>query len=290
MILWGMGMSQHVHGTDNARCLIALALMTGQIGRPGTGLHPLRGQNNVQGASDAGLIPMMLPDYQPVRRAAARARFEAAWGAPAAHARRDAGADRGRGDAAIQAGEVRGMYVMGENPAMCDPDANHAREALAALDIWWCRTSSSPRPRPWPTSCCRPVPSPKRPAASPTPTAWCRWAARRWRRRATRARTCGSSSRSNSSGWTAGLRPGGTTATAVRGVRRDAPHHAQHRRHHLGAAGARTRRDLPLPDEGDPGEPVVFVDRFPRRAARRASCRPTSCRPTSGPTPTTRWC
>src|SRR5690606_35466671 len=66
MILWGMGVSQHVHGTDNARCLIALALMTGQIGRPGTGLHPLRGQNNVQGASDAGLIPMVYPDYQRV--------------------------------------------------------------------------------------------------------------------------------------------------------------------------------------------------------------------------------
>ncbi len=67
MILWGMGISQHVHGTDNARCLIALSLMTGQIGRPGTGLHPLRGQNNVQGASDSGLIPMMFPDYQPCR-------------------------------------------------------------------------------------------------------------------------------------------------------------------------------------------------------------------------------
>jgi formate dehydrogenase major subunit len=76
MILWGMGVSQHVHGTDNARCLIALALMTGQIGRPGTGLHPLRGQNNVQGASDAGLIPMMLPDYQRGRRAATAPRFE----------------------------------------------------------------------------------------------------------------------------------------------------------------------------------------------------------------------
>ncbi len=63
MILWGMGISQHIHGTDNARCLIALCLMTGQIGRPGTGLHPLRGQNNVQGASDSGLIPMMYPDY-----------------------------------------------------------------------------------------------------------------------------------------------------------------------------------------------------------------------------------
>ena len=81
MILWGMGISQHVHGTDNARCLIALTLMTGQIGRPGTGLHPLRGQNNVQGASDAGLIPMMYPDYQRVDNAGrARERFEALWG------------------------------------------------------------------------------------------------------------------------------------------------------------------------------------------------------------------
>ncbi len=66
IIFWGMGVSQHTHGTDNARCLIALALITGQIGRPGTGLHPLRGQNNVQGASDAGLIPMFFPDYKSV--------------------------------------------------------------------------------------------------------------------------------------------------------------------------------------------------------------------------------
>src|SRR5512140_1836398 len=80
MILWGMGVSQHIHGTDNARCLIALSLMTGQIGRPGTGLHPLRGQNNVQGASDAGLIPMMYPDYQLVADPVARGRFEKAWG------------------------------------------------------------------------------------------------------------------------------------------------------------------------------------------------------------------
>src|SRR6478609_3321864 len=79
MILWGMGISQHVHGTDNARCLIALSLMTGQVGRPGTGLHPLRGQNNVQGASDAGLIPMMLPDYRRVIEPAVRARYETAW-------------------------------------------------------------------------------------------------------------------------------------------------------------------------------------------------------------------
>jgi len=132
MILWGMGISQHSHGTDNARCLIALALMTGQVGRPGTGLHPLRGQNNVQGASDAGLIPMMLPDYRRVDNAVARASFEALWG----HA-----LDPKPGltvveiMGAVRAGSIRGMYIMGENPAMSDPDVGHARQALAALEM-----------------------------------------------------------------------------------------------------------------------------------------------------------
>ena len=131
MILWGMGVSQHVHGTDNARCLIALALMTGQIGRPGTGLHPLRGQNNVQGASDAGLIPMMYPDYRRVDDVQAQAKFEAAWGRKL---------DGKPGLTVVEimddilAGGIKGMYIMGENPAMSDPDANHAREALAALE------------------------------------------------------------------------------------------------------------------------------------------------------------
>ena len=133
MIFWGMGVSQHVHGTDNARCLIALALMTGQIGRPGTGLHPLRGQNNVQGASDAGLIPMMFPDYQHVSNAAVRARFEAAWQLPAGTLDDKVGLTVVEVIHAARRGEVRGMYVQGENPAMSDPDANHAREALATL-------------------------------------------------------------------------------------------------------------------------------------------------------------
>jgi formate dehydrogenase major subunit len=134
MILWGMGVSQHVHGTDNARCLIALALMTGQIGRPGTGLHPLRGQNNVQGASDAGLIPMMYPDYQHVSSPETRARFESAWGLAAGTLDDKPGLTVVEVMHAIKKGEIRGMYVMGENPAMSDPDANHARESLAALD------------------------------------------------------------------------------------------------------------------------------------------------------------
>ena len=131
MILWGMGISQHIHGTDNARCLIALALSTGQIGKPGSGLHPLRGQNNVQGASDSGLIPMVYPDYQPVKAAKARERFEKLW-------RTQLDPDPGLTVVEIMNAakkhQIRGMYIMGENPAMSDPDVEHAREALCALD------------------------------------------------------------------------------------------------------------------------------------------------------------
>jgi formate dehydrogenase major subunit len=135
MILWGMGISQHIHGTDNARCLIALALMTGQIGKPGSGLHPLRGQNNVQGASDAGLIPMMYPDYQRVDAPAVRTRFAKAWGVPEEQLDPKPGLTVVEVIKNILAGNVKGMYIMGENPAMSDPDADHAREALAKLDM-----------------------------------------------------------------------------------------------------------------------------------------------------------
>src|SRR5579871_6162492 len=131
MIFWGMGISQHTHGTDNARCLIALALICGHVGRPGTGLHPLRGQNNVQGASDAGLIPMFFPDYKSVENPETRAKYEQVWGKKL---------DPKRGKTvveimdAVHADEIKGMYIMGENPAMSDPDLNHAREALAHLE------------------------------------------------------------------------------------------------------------------------------------------------------------
>jgi formate dehydrogenase major subunit len=131
MIFWGMGISQHVHGTDNARCLISLALATGHVGRPGTGLHPLRGQNNVQGASDAGLIPMVLPDYHPVGDARYRAAFEELWQSPLSA---EPGLTVVETLNAVHAGTVRGMYILGENPAMSDPDLDHARAALARLE------------------------------------------------------------------------------------------------------------------------------------------------------------
>jgi formate dehydrogenase major subunit len=135
MILWGMGVSQHVHGTDNVRCLIALATVAGQIGKPGSGLHPLRGQNNVQGASDAGLIPMMYPNYQRVTDKAAHDWFEEFWGTRL---------DNQPGYTVVEImgkilapesdpHKVWGMYIMGENPAMSDPNLNHTRHALASL-------------------------------------------------------------------------------------------------------------------------------------------------------------
>jgi formate dehydrogenase major subunit len=132
MIFWGMGISQHIHGTDNSRCLISLALMCGQIGRPGAGLHPLRGQNNVQGASDAGMIPMFLPDYQSVTDEGVRSAFNEIWGT------QNIASQKGLTVVeimdAVHDGHIRGMYILGENPAMSDPDVEHARDALAKLE------------------------------------------------------------------------------------------------------------------------------------------------------------
>jgi len=132
MIFWGMGVSQHIHGTDNSRCLISLALMCGHVGRPGTGLHPLRGQNNVQGASDAGLIPMFLPDYQSVTDDGVRAAFTEVW--KSGDFSNEKGLTVTEIMDAVHTGDIRAMYILGENPAMSDPDVEHARAALARLD------------------------------------------------------------------------------------------------------------------------------------------------------------
>jgi len=132
MIFWGMGVSQHIHGTDNSRCLISLALMTGHVGRPGAGLHPLRGQNNVQGASDAGLVPMFLPDYQSVTDDGVRSAFTDVWKSD------DFSSEKGLTVTeimdAVHDDHIKAMYILGENPAMSDPDVDHARDALAKLD------------------------------------------------------------------------------------------------------------------------------------------------------------
>ncbi len=132
MIFWGMGISQHTTGTDNARCLINLALLTGNIGRPGTGLHPLRGQNNVQGASDVGLIPMVYTGYQSVTDPQVRQKFEASWGV-------DLDPDPGLTVVEIMSevleGRIKAMYMMGENPFLSDPNINKVKKCLAAMDF-----------------------------------------------------------------------------------------------------------------------------------------------------------
>jgi formate dehydrogenase major subunit len=132
IVFWGMGISQHTTGTDNARCLVSLMLMTGNVGKIGTGLHPLRGQNNVQGASDAGLIPITYPDYQKVGDPEVRAKFEAAWNVEL---------DPDPGLTVVEIiggalkGEIKGMYMMGENPFLSDPNTNKVREGLANLEF-----------------------------------------------------------------------------------------------------------------------------------------------------------
>jgi len=132
VIFWGMGISQHTTGTDNSRCLIALCAITGNVGKPGAGLHPLRGQNNVQGASDSGLIPMYLPDYQSVSGDDVRGKFEAAWGTELDPTN---GLTVTEIIGSVLTGGVRGMYMMGENPFLSDPNINKVRKALSALDF-----------------------------------------------------------------------------------------------------------------------------------------------------------
>jgi formate dehydrogenase major subunit len=133
IIFWGMGISQHTTGTDNARCLIALCAITGNIGKPGSGLHPLRGQNNVQGASDMGLIPMFYPDYQKADDPGVKQRFEQAWGTTDLDPVRGLTVTEIIGSALK--GGVRGMYMLGENPFLSDPNINKVRKALAKLDF-----------------------------------------------------------------------------------------------------------------------------------------------------------
>jgi formate dehydrogenase major subunit len=139
VIFWGMGISQHTTGTDNARCLIAMCAITGNVGRPGSGLHPLRGQNNVQGASDMGLIPMFYPDYKKADDPEVRARFERIWETDNLDPEKGLTVTEIIGSvlkgAAGGSGAVRGMYMLGENPFLSDPNINKVRKALSALEF-----------------------------------------------------------------------------------------------------------------------------------------------------------
>jgi len=131
-IYWGMGISQSVHGTDNTLSLANLALLTGHIGRPGTGLNPLRGQNNVQGCSDSGGLPNVYPGYQNVADPEIRAKFEADWGIAL---NPEVGLTTMEMVDAAEGGAIRGYYVMGENPMMSEPDLRHARHVMEQLDF-----------------------------------------------------------------------------------------------------------------------------------------------------------
>jgi formate dehydrogenase major subunit len=133
VIFWGMGISQHTTGTDNARCLIAMCAITGNVGRPGSGLHPLRGQNNVQGASDMGLIPMFYPDYKKADDPEVRARFERIWETDNLDPNKGLTVTEIIGS--VLKGGVRGMYMLGENPFLSDPNINKVRKALSTLDF-----------------------------------------------------------------------------------------------------------------------------------------------------------
>jgi formate dehydrogenase alpha subunit len=135
-IYWGMGISQSTHGTDNTLALVNLALMCGHLGKPGTGLNPLRGQNNVQGCSDSGGLPNVFTAYQPVSDPEIRSRFESTWGValnpvPGLTATEIV-------DQAVM-GKVRGMYIIGENPMMSEPNQNHIRHALEQLEFLVCQ-------------------------------------------------------------------------------------------------------------------------------------------------------
>ena len=284
IIFWGMGISQHIHGTDNARCLIALSMITGQVGRPGTGLHPLRGQNNVQGASDAGLIPMMYPDYQSVETGDLRRASRDAWGTSL---------DPHKGLTvveimdAVHDGVIKGMYIMGENPAMSDPDVQHARDGLAKLehlvvqDIFLTETafhadvvlpaSAWPEKDGTVTNTNRQVQMGRAALDMPGEVS---------------ARTGGSSRSSRGASVSTG------TMRAVSDVFDEmATLMPSSEQHHLGQAEqARAWSLIPATRPTSRATTSCSVTASPLPTAARSSCRPPSCRRTSCRDASTRWC
>jgi len=132
-IVYAMGITQHVTGTDNVLSLANLAMVTGQIGRASTGVNPLRGQNNVQGACDFGGLPNVYSGYQKVVDPAVREKFQKAWGVDKLSNENGLTIVEMMNEAAD--GKIKGLYVMGENPMLSDPNINHVKEALEKLDF-----------------------------------------------------------------------------------------------------------------------------------------------------------
>jgi formate dehydrogenase alpha subunit len=132
---WAMGITQHTTGTDNVKSLANLAMLCGHVGRPGTGLNPLRGQNNVQGACDLGGLPNVFPGYQTVTDEGLRRKFADGWGIPYEHLSAEAGLTVTEIMDAVLEGKIRAIYIMGENPILSDPDQTHVRKALEAVDF-----------------------------------------------------------------------------------------------------------------------------------------------------------
>ena len=133
MICYSMGITQHSHGVDNVRCCAALAMLTGNIGLPGGGVNPLRGQNNVQGGCDMGALPDLFSGYQKVADPAVRAKFAQRWGV--SDLPENPGLPLTRAMDAAADGKLHGMFIMGENPMLSDPDQAHARHAIENLDF-----------------------------------------------------------------------------------------------------------------------------------------------------------
>ena len=275
MILWGMGVSQHTHGTDNARCLIALAMLTGQIGRPGTGLHPLRGQNNVQGASDAGLIPMFLPDYHRVGDPACRAAAESAWKLEPGSLPEQPGLTVVEILDAACEGRIKAMLIQGENPAMSDPDSTHARAGLASLqhlvvqDIFLTETAALADvvlpASAWPektgsvTNTDRTVQLGRKAVDCPGDARADAWITEQLARRLGLGWDYGIASDGS------GAEPGSGIACVFDEMRSLMPAIAGLSWQRLLEQGSVTH---PVRSADDPGQPIVFIDRFPTPSGR----------------------
>ncbi len=131
-VMWAMGITQHTVGVQNVQTLANLQMLLGNIGKPGSGINPLRGQNNVQGACDMGALPNVFPAYQPVIQDQIRQKFEAAWGTPLSS---QIGMSITEMIPAAGSGKIKALYIMGEDPVMSEPDTNHVRQCLEQLDF-----------------------------------------------------------------------------------------------------------------------------------------------------------